>query len=919
MYRSVRKKVAESVSKLDSPEQYDWNKWLREPNSDEYYIDPLSTTVLETDDINVWPTLPSTRNYTFDLPRIKLSKAFKQLNIKKEKSSKIFFSFPKPNLREIKEILTQAQIDYSVSVSSSGKGAIFRLSEGNKKRTSEVSTEILIREFYLMAPGLFNFPMLLPSEKVYSVDVSINDKVEILDLLTNLKTEVINVELLNSENFIKPLNGTDSTEIKFQTLQKPSAVKKVEVVQLETLLHSIQEQKKLVTKVNFEQLPKPGIPSEVKIPSAIKNKLKILSVKNIGIASTKIKQGIKIDDKILTGINSYSFKTKQQGTADENTDVLSRDLEVILQPVINFTKAEKERIYDFLFDYQKPAADFLSEKQIAILNDETGTGKTLETIGALQILFRRKDISNAVIVCRKEETGWPKKPQLLSDESLSGWYDHLQKYSPAITTAVIYDNAEHEWKNPAAVKIITYRQFSEAIEKNLISLSDLNHRGCLIIDDVEDFPDLSLNPLPKYLWMLSGRPVEDLKEKISVITDSEEQPESFGRSKEELADSMPFKVMQDYWIEMDPEQRLEYEKALESGREKIYDLVQAGNPFLVQSNVFTLIHQLTQIGNFQGKKESSGKSELLLHHVKSIQKRGKKVFVYSQYDRQGTQRLEKLFAKNGIKYVVYQTGMSLKETEDAIKNFANNKGITVFLAGMKAVNSKINLANVPYLIHFDQWWSPVTTWQAEERINGSTDNPVNKKLNTYNYYIKNSIDEKIHLKLTEKGLDNKILFDLLSSEGMYSLMTNEDWLEVLELVEPKDSASITKMKKEHLEYTVNLTTDDFSHKVKAFLGRIGYKNVSFKTAFNPDEMRLYASALKNSVEVKAAVQCLTTKIVTRKMVKDFTDSLVTNTEKILIFTTGEFEPKLAKNHGDERIVLIDKHTISNYFYLFSLL
>ncbi len=226
MYRSVRKKVAESVSKLDSPEHYDWNKWLREPDSDEYYIDSLSTTVLDTDDINVWPTLPSTRDYTFDLPKIKLSKAFKQLNIKKEKTSKIFFSFPKPGLREIKEILSQAQIDYSLSVSSSGKGAIFRLSEGNKKKTSEISTEVLIREFYLMAPGLFNFPMLLPSEKVYSVDVSLNDKVEILDLLSNLKTEVINVELLNSENFIKPLNDIKQHRDKIPASSKPICGKK---------------------------------------------------------------------------------------------------------------------------------------------------------------------------------------------------------------------------------------------------------------------------------------------------------------------------------------------------------------------------------------------------------------------------------------------------------------------------------------------------------------------------------------------------------------------------------------------------------------------------------------------------------------------------------------------------------------------
>ncbi|HEY6906962.1 MAG TPA: C-terminal helicase domain-containing protein, partial [Ignavibacteriaceae bacterium] len=456
------------------------------------------------------------------------------------------------------------------------------------------------------------------------------------------------------------------------------------------------------------------------------------------------------------------------------------------------------------------------------------------------------------------------------------------------------------------------------LEKGLVPLDELNRKGCLILDEFEDFQDTSINPLPKYLWFLSGIPADVLKEKISSVIGSDEPVVSFGRTKGEVADSLPRKVRQDYWVQMDHDQKLEYEKTLETGREKIYDLVQAGNPFLVQSNVFTLIHQLTQIGNFHGKSESSAKSELLLHHVKSIQKSGKQVFVYSQYDRQGTQRLEKLFAKNKIKYVLYQAGISLKEMEDAIKNFAKDKSITVFLAGMKATNSKINLADVPYMIHFDQWWSPVTTWQAEERVNANTNDPAKLKLNVYNYFVKNSIDEKIQLKLREKGLDNKNLFDLLSSEGMYSLITNEDWLEVLELIEPKDPSELKEARKANLDYLLKLTPDDFSHKIKALLGRIGYKNASFKTSFNPDEVRIFASAIKNSTEVKVAVQCLTMKVVHKKIVKEFADSLVTNTEKIFAFASGEFDQKLINNPGDDRIVLIDKHQIANYLNMFSL-
>lgn len=303
--------------------------------------------------------------------------------------------------------------------------------------------------------------------------------------------------------------------------------------------------------------------------------------------------------------------------------------------------------------------------------------------------------------------------------------------------------------------------------------------------------------------------------------------------------------------------------------------------------------------------------------LRQFKKSEKKVLIFSQYDRQGTQKLQKLFAKNGIKYVLYQTGMSLKEMEDAIKHFEKDKSITVFLAGMKAMNIKLNLVDVPYMIHFDQWWSPVNSWQVEDRINSDKDETGNERLNVYNYFIRNSIEEKIKLKLIEKGLLNKKLLDLLSSELIYSLISNEDWLELFELIEPKDELSIRAMKNVHLQYVVNLSTDDFAHKIKALFARIGYKNVSFKTSYNPDEVRLFGVATKNSYEIKAAVQCLNMKFVPKKIVKDFVDPLVTGTDRIFIFTTGEFDENI-KGLDDERILFVDKHQISNYLYQFNL-
>ncbi|HSD62969.1 MAG TPA: helicase-related protein [Ignavibacteriaceae bacterium] len=911
MYKVVRKKMAESISKVDSPEQYDWNKWLRVPLSDDYYIEPLFSGIVDTQDIILGYTIPAERGFTFDLPKIKISKAFKQLSVQRQKTNKIFFSFPNTLSQSVKEILASARISFSLSVSHSDKGSIYKTSDGQSKQINEVTAELKSFDYRLTSPRTLNFALLLPSKKVSSKEIALFTKPEIIDLLSNLKTEVINVKLLNTENYIDPLKFSESREIKFQPISKNSSVKKIEVVKLDKLLFSLNEQKKLIRKISFPVLSTAKLPaiSEIILPGVVKNMLKIMSVKNIKIALPRPRKEIKIDDTGSPEVKDYLFR----GTQDQTGGAFLKELEVILQPVLKFGKEEKDTLYDFLYDYQKSAADYLSEYKLALLNDQMGIGKTCEVIGALKILFHKKDISEAIIVTSDFEAGWKRRPSELRNDCLSGWYDHLREFCHGISFGIIENNTEAEWKNPLSVKILNYKTFSEAVEKNLISFNDLSRRGCLVIDEIEDFPEIKLELLPKFVWMLSGMPTADLEKKIFEVTGREDYT-NLSRTKSELAGSLRARTRQDYWIEMAPDQKKEYEKALESGRERIYDLVQAGNPFLVQSNVFTLVHQLTQIGNFYGDNDNSPKSEFLLHQLKSIQKCGKKVIILTQYDRQGTQRLEKLFAQNGIKYVLYQTGISLKEMEEAVKKFAKNQSITVFLAGMKAMNAKINFADVPYLIHFDQWWSPVATWQAEDKIIS-----VNEKLNIYNYLIRNSIEDRIRLKLTEKGLLNRKLFDLLNSEVFYSLISNEDWLEILDLIEPKDAESVSKQEKEELQYILNLSTEDFAHKIKALFGRLGYKNFSFKTSHSADEVRLYAIAVKNSLEVKAAVQCLNMKLVTKKIVKEFVDSLVSGTDRIFIFTTGEFDKKLNKAFDNEKIEFIDKYRISNYLNMFNLI
>ena len=243
----------------------------------------------------------------------------------------------------------------------------------------------------------------------------------------------------------------------------------------------------------------------------------------------------------------------------------------------------------------------------------------------------------------------------------------------------------------------------------------------------------------------------------------------------------PKLIWQENWLSFDEEQRIEYNDALLAAKEKVNWLLEAGNPLRFQANIFTILHQLKQVCNFAANKETSPKTELLHKHLDIISQSKKKVIIFSQYDKMGTKRLEELLKKQGIKYISYQPGMSTKEMEMAVNSFIDNKNIVALIAGVKASRIKINSEDVPYAIHFDQWWNPAFLWQTEESILPNTSGRKAKQnLSVYSYLIKDSIEEKIQSLLYRKGFLNKNIMDSIPAESLVELISNEEWLEVFD-------------------------------------------------------------------------------------------------------------------------------------------
>ncbi len=307
-----------------------------------------------------------------------------------------------------------------------------------------------------------------------------------------------------------------------------------------------------------------------------------------------------------------------------------------------------------------------------------------------------------------------------------------------------------------------------------------------------------------------------------------------GRDKTQLSG---VKII-DNWIDLDKEQKLEYEQELFHAQSQIWDIYQTGNPYRLQAKVFTLIHQLKQILNFSSKGNSSIKSRLLLSQLKTLQSSGEKAIIFSQYDKFGTQKLSDILNAAGIKFVSCLPGAFQNELDDNVKKFEKDSSITALLMAAKAVPPKIHLKAFNAAIHFDQWWVPVSQWQLEDKIINGNDSAVR----IVNYFTKDTIDETIKAKLEQHGLLNKNMVEFVGADSFSKLLTENDWFDIFKLQPEKKNKEIQE--KISPGDFLKLSDEIIMEKTALLLGSIGFKNISGWSRSEKDYSIIKGSYLK---------------------------------------------------------------------------
>ncbi|MBD2207651.1 DEAD/DEAH box helicase family protein [Calothrix sp. FACHB-1219] len=471
-----------------------------------------------------------------------------------------------------------------------------------------------------------------------------------------------------------------------------------------------------------------------------------------------------------------------------------------------------------LRNYQVEGINFLVQNTSALLADEMGTGKTVQTVNALRILFRQRKIRCALIICPPAVVG----SAYLSEETgqSEGWDGHLYNWAKELLVTVIRDNREQrkiDWKTPAHIYITTYETLRNDLRDQILKETDCRKFDCVVIDEAQKIKNKSSKLsqsvrklLPKYRFALTGTPIENSIDDIisifefvkpglfqSGIDYSAQQvkisiaPYMLRRLKRDVLKDLPEKIHQEDWLELDPDQKAEYENALNVGRSKLETSIHTETDSQVRTHIFALITKLKQICNFANSKSTSPKTEILIEYIETIAANGEKVLIFSQYVPEGIDKLENLLRKKGIGFVSYKGGMSEQHKSQAISDFKNRSDICAFIGTFKAVGFGLTLTEASYVIHFDHWWNPAVMQQAEDRAHriGQAN-----KLTVYSFWMRDTIEESIKKKLYEKRSLIEKVIDPLAEEAFDNIVTTEEWLDMLGVkAKPKQSQIKNKM------------------------------------------------------------------------------------------------------------------------------
>ena len=443
----------------------------------------------------------------------------------------------------------------------------------------------------------------------------------------------------------------------------------------------------------------------------------------------------------------------------------------LLQCPVNYDLGTAVDLPSNLYPYQIKGVQFLIETPSALLGDDMGTGKTVQTSVALRMLFQTGKIRTALIVCPLSV--------------IPNWDRELAKWAGNLAVTVVRGDKEHRkicWRQAAHVWLTTY----DTLRNDLENVLTFRKGGfdLISLDEAQRVKNWSAGVTKAvrqlratYRWGLTGTPLENNTEELWTILNvlkpdiSKDQldwsegirsvlrPMFLRRRKQDVLTDLPPLVQNPVWLQLEDEQRQSYDQLEQQG---VLELHAKGETITAQL-IIVLLNKLKQVCNRCPRSGESSKLVWLRDSLEDISAQGDKALVFSQYTDErfaGADWLEKELV--GFGALNYSKGTSDNKRKALLTAFKENSEHKVFVGHPKTAGLGLNeLVVANYVIHFDHWWNPAVMNQATARAHrpGQT-----KNVFAYDLWVEDTYEEIIFKLLERKQeLYNEVI-DSMSAE-----------------------------------------------------------------------------------------------------------------------------------------------------------
>jgi SNF2 family DNA or RNA helicase len=432
--------------------------------------------------------------------------------------------------------------------------------------------------------------------------------------------------------------------------------------------------------------------------------------------------------------------------------------------------------YNTLRDYQTVGAYFLMKGKKIIMGDDMGTGKTLQTLTAIEAL----DLTRVIIVVpnslkynwEEEINKWTDSKCLVMDggrktrESIIEQYKNDKSIRYLITNyasvrnyeglqkikwqAEVYDEA-HKLKNRKS------QQTKKA--KKIKAEYTFLLTGTPILNRAEELWSL-LNKLYPKKFSSYWRFVENYCEMrdngfgIDILEGDEHQKEQLRqliapvmirRTKKEVMPELPEKIHRDLPVKLEGKQAKIYKEM----EQNMFTELENGE-IVAAPVVIAQLMRLRQIAispeliGEEGAKSAKFKAllELVEDNIED-----QKIVVFSQF-KQAIKLFGKILTDKGIDWLEVSGDVKGKARQQATNEFQNNPDKRIMLATIEAASLGLTWTAANIGVFLDRHWTPAINRQAEDRLHR-----MGQKgdVTIVNMIAKGTVEERIQLMLADKA------------------------------------------------------------------------------------------------------------------------------------------------------------------------